>query len=47
MSLSEKEVLDRLEGLDLPPSINEALLSGLVGRKGKQGAARGDHTPGV
>ena len=33
MSLSEKEVLDRLEGLDLPPSINEALLSGLVGVK--------------
>jgi DNA-directed RNA polymerase subunit A" len=33
MSLSEKEVLDKLEGLDLPPSINEALLSGLVGVK--------------
>jgi DNA-directed RNA polymerase subunit A" len=33
MSLSEKEVLDKLEGFDLPPSINEALLSGLVGVK--------------
>jgi DNA-directed RNA polymerase subunit A" len=33
MNLSEKEILERLEGLDLPPSINEALLSGLVGVK--------------
>jgi DNA-directed RNA polymerase subunit A" len=33
MSLSENEVLERLEGLDLPPSITEALRSGLVGAK--------------
>ncbi len=31
MSLSNKEVLERLDGLDLPPSIKEALQAGLEG----------------
>ena len=31
MTLTEKEITERLEGLDLPPSINEALQNGLKG----------------
>ena len=31
MSLTEKEITERLEGLDLPDSIKEAMKSGLEG----------------
>ncbi len=31
MSLSEKDIQEKLEGIDLPPSIKEAIQTGLNG----------------
>ena len=46
MSLSEKDIMEKLEGLDLPPSIKEAIQTGSERGGGKRGAAGGDRIPG-
>ena len=46
MILTEKEITERLEGPDLPPSIKEAIQNGLKGVPVSSEQLAGDHIPG-
>ena len=46
MSLSEKEISDKLESVKLPLSIKEALRAGLQGQQGHRRAVGRDHKHG-